>query len=214
MRFSKAVKKFISIVVATILVAVPIQAFADDFSVHDDIKSSTITLQDGSIVTEKVLTYDEALALLMEKKEISAEEASLILKPNKSMSRAQDTAYHTRYKTDYWANYEVEIGGIWLVYNSGSFREFREFKSCWTAAPGTGDHTWNQLFAVDKTVSYPTTEVILQGRGTLEVPVSNTVSASVTAGLTNAGFSVSGSTSTTTYYRKTGYLNMKWNLYS
>lgn len=186
-----------------------------------DSKETQVTYIDenGTTVTETtvMLTYEEAVALLMEKKNISREEAENALLPDEDVLSTQSTkavSYASRYTTYEWGPYEIEIGGFWLVYNEGSFREFESFKEAWTAASGSGSYTWDEYYVTDVTVSYPSTAVYLSARGSLVVAVSSTSGSSLGAVLLGNSFSKDYSEGTTTYYRRTEDLSFEWNLYA
>lgn len=211
----KYLKKRVSILVVLVvlLTCIPNQSFALDNG--NNSYTITHTLEDGTEVTDTVtsLSYDEAVNLLVQKKGITLEEAREVLAP--SIMRSVDaTSYSSRSRTYNWGGYTVEIGGIWLVYSEGSFREFREFRQAWTGATGSGTYTWNEFYVSDMTTSYPTTHAYIEGRGTLEVAISKALTTSVGADLLAANFGVAGTVGETVYYRRTETIYFDWNLYA
>lgn len=211
-------KKKISFLVAIMMAIIvfPVQAFAieEDRSSNNIVSSHTFVDEDGTLVTDTIqnLTYEEAVLLLAEKKGITINAAAEAL-GNENTRSARATSYSSRLRTYNWGGYTVEIGGIWLVYSEGSFREFREFKEGWTGASGSGSYTWNEFYVTDVTTTYPTTHAFLEGRGALEVAISSSLTSTVGANLIASNFSVSGSVGNTTYYRRVETISFDWSLY-
>lgn len=172
---------------------------------------------------EKVetISYDEAVKLLVEKEKISyadARERLLTVNNGNKIIRtsSKSVSYKTYTKTYNLTNgYTIEIGGIWQVYTSGSFRQFNANAGKWVEANGSGSYTWKTYHITDTTVSYPTTKVSLSGRGCMEIAVNTSTSsgASIGSDLLGVGFSVSKTVGTTKYYRCVKDVSLTKNLY-
>lgn len=190
----------------------------------------TISANDGEMNTEnssvkvertdRVLTYEEAVEVLMQKVNISREEAQEMLEPSNDMQVYSDVVGNTSYHeyTDTYTiadRYSVEIGGLWQTYNYGSFRQFNECVSCWTAATGSGSYTWEEIYVLDVTESYPTTAVSLSARGVIEVAVDSSTSGGIQLGseLIGLGFERSDTVGFTTYFRYTETIGLSRSLY-
>ncbi len=169
----------------------------------------------------KTISYDEAVQLIMEKEGVSlstAKERLAVGDEKTSGMRAASgtTSYKTYTKTYNLTNgYTVEIGGVWKMYTSGSFRQFNAIASKWLEANGDGPYTWNKYHITDVTTSYPTTKVSLSGRGCMEIAVNTSTSAGASIGsdLLGVGFSTSKTVGSTTYYRWVKNVSMTKSLY-
>lgn len=168
----------------------------------------------------KDLSYEEAVELLMEKKEVSREEAEKLLGYSDNVSthgtNAGETAYREYVDTYVFANrYEVEIGGLWKVYSYGSFRQFDENVSCWTAATGSGNYTWDEIYVQDTTESYPAVDVSVAARGVVEVAVdhSTTIGLELGSELLGFGFTFEDVIGDVKYYRHTANMTLTRSCY-
>lgn len=180
--------------------------------------SRTYMDENGMEITEttQILSYDEALAVVMEKNGVSQSEAEMILCNNiESRSTARATTFVQRTVRSSDPGYEIELGGIWSVYNEGSFRQLNSLHTSWSGAVGSGNYTWSQLYLTDLSGSYPTTVGYLKTRGTAEVAVDTSVSGSyeLKSSLLGMGFSASSSVGETIYYRKVIEITLRWDLY-
>ena len=181
---------------------------------------------DGTVSTVRELTEEEYIIRLSEVSGISLEDAEI--KVNKTKANLSDENRglsivilglppHHHYMqyivtNDFGGGYLVEAGALAVVYSHGSFRAIASINQVWTAATGSGTYTWHESYkeAVHNGIS-----ITVKARGNIVVEVDTSVEGGVEIGsdLVGFGFNLSGSTSTTNYYRKTEDWSKTWNLY-
>ena len=181
-------------------------------------ENSTEEIADGVKISYKYeeLSYEQAVIRVMEKENLKQVDAESLLGVSYGNGPRKAQSFPTYTKTyTFPGGYEIEIGGMWEVYNSGSFRQFERLVDKWTGATGSGNYTWNQFHISDTTSSYPTIKVSLAARGTITIAVNTSTTAGVNLGnqLSNVGFTISTSSGTTTYYRLTKNLALSKSLY-
>lgn len=163
---------------------------------------------------EREITKEEAINLIMEKKDMTYEEAVkdlgfdsvfylLDYAPLRAISYVERTRVYKNYTS------EIEIGGVFEVYNSGSFRSIEKCNSMFTRAKGSGFYTWNESYITDITPKYPTQLASLQASGVIEYVLNPSIDVSVGKDLLSAGFSLSGSYT----YRKVINMNLDYRMY-
>lgn len=103
----------------------------------------------------------------------------------------------------------IQYGVDTVIYSSGSFREFVSINSssAFVLPSGSGTHNWSPAYQT-ATLESPI-NVSFRAYGNLE----STVSKSVSAGFTAAGFSISGTTGTTVTLRKSHQISHNFSLY-
>ena len=157
--------------------------------------------------TLKILNRNDAIKLLMNKENLSYNEANKLLKvkANDLFSR---TDYIQRTKSYYAGNNAyVEIGALLEVHKAmGGRAMISSTKSMWTAITGNNDSTFTENYIADLTnltKLYPVSSVRIKARGQVVHAISSLLNISIGKELKKLGFSVSGSAEKTTYYGKT-----------
>lgn len=157
--------------------------------------------------TLKILNRNDAIKLLMNKENLSYDEANKLLKvkANDLFSR---TDYIQRTKSYHAGNNTyVEIGALLEVHKAmGGRAIISSTKSMWTAITGNNDSTFTENYIADLTdltKLYPVSSVRIKARGQVVHAISSLLNISIGKELKKLGFSVSGSAEKTTYYEKT-----------
>lgn len=82
-----------------------------------------------------------------------------------------------------------------------------EIVETWSEASGSGEYTWNSFYVTATVEGTLADSIYFQSRGTLEVAVDSSMS----GGFEAAGFSISATVGTTTYFRKTISIDDTWS---
>lgn len=145
------------------------------------------------------VSADEAVEILRSK------DASLL---SNSLIQPQGQSYEERWiVSDIGNGVLIEVGCLVEV-ECGGHCNFADIVATWSKARSSGEHNWEEFYT-NVTVGPPYgTSLRFRSRGCASVTVQNTLG----AGFEAAGFSVSGSSTSTTTYRKVASIDVTWKV--
>lgn len=196
-------KKVLCIVLSlVILLSMSVTAFA-----ANDVQQTPRKIATMDIVEQgyRIVQKNEAISILMEKKDYSYNDA---LKAVEQAS-TRGVSYGERWiKYDAGMGYEIEVGCLIEIECGSGHCNFGDVIEKWSAATGSGDYTWDEFYVYVEVGPPFATSINFRARGNLEV----TTTTSSSAGFEAAGFSVVGSVSTQHIYRKTVSIDETWTV--
>ena len=153
----------------------------------------------------RMVQNDEAISILMEKKGYSYADAQQVVEG----VLTEGVSLGERWiKYDSGMGYTIEVGCLIEIECGSGHCNFGDVIEKWSKASGTGDYTWDEFYVYVEVGPPFATSINFRSRGNLEV----TVATSSSAGFEAAGFSVVGSVSTSTIYRKTISIDETWTV--
>lgn len=196
-------KKVLCIVLSLVmLLSMSVTAFA-----ANDVQQTPRKIATMDIVEQgyRIVQKNEAISILMEKKDYSYNDA---LKAVEQAS-TRGVSYGERWiKYDAGMGYEIEVGCLIEIECGSGHCNFGDVIEKWSAATGSGDYTWDEFYVYVEVGPPFATSINFRARGNLEV----TTTTSSSAGFEAAGFSVVGSVSTQYFYRKTVSIDETWTV--
>lgn len=196
-------KKVLCIVLSLVmLLSMSVTAFA-----ANDVQQTPRKIATMDIVEQgyRIVQKNEAISILMEKKDYSYNDA---LKAVEQAS-TRGVSYGERWiKYDAGMGYEIEVGCLIEIECGSGHCNFGDVIEKWSAATGSGDYTWDEFYVYVEVGPPFATSINFRARGNLEV----TTTTSSSAGFEAAGFSVVGSVSTQYIYRKTVSIDETWTV--
>ena len=200
-------KKSITRTICAILtLAVAMSCIMSSFAMEPAVKTANKETDEISAVANqgRILTTSEAISTLMASEDLSYAEA---------VSEYDDMVAHSerieeRYVTcSLGAGYSVELGCTVTVQIGGGHCNFKTIHEKWSKASGSGSYTWDSYYVNAEITGRYDDAIHFTGRGAIEVRTTYSMSASMSA----AGFSLSGTSGTTYIFRKTASLDKTWS---
>lgn len=202
-----------------IIIAIMIMAFSNS-SFASAINSTNIKDSDVTKSYSRVLTYDEAIKVLIEKKGISRKQAEDKLNSVTALKDVvlQSLVYMELVTVqDFGNNQGVEYGVLALVDTYGSGRFFDSIVDKWEGPSGSGFHTYTNYYHRPELASGSCPIKLYDyARGQLTVEVTYSSSQAANVGISefvDAGFSVENTVGLTYYFRKTQSFSHVYSLY-
>lgn len=172
------------------------------------------------VTNQRFISYDEAVSVIMNTRNVSEKEAMKIIKKatKEKTSKGEVSAEALIYmefitNQSFGGGMTVEYGVLAHVDSYGSGRVFDSIISDWELA-GSGKHTYTNAYRTNSI--YSSYQLQDKARGQVEVAETYEDSAGVEAGIeeyVKIGFSVSSSYGYTVYYRKTQSFEKIYSLY-
>ena len=196
-------KKVLCIVLSLVmLLSMSVTAFA-----ANDVQQTPRKIATMDIVEQgyRIVQKNEAISILMEKKDYSYNDAMKAVE----QASTRGVSYGERWiKYDAGMGYEIEVGCLIEIECGSGHCNFGDVIEKWSAATGSGDYTWDEFYVYVEVGPPFATSINFRARGNLEV----TTTTSSSAGFEAAGFSVVGSVSTQYIYRKTVSIDETWTV--
>ena len=196
-------KKVLCIVLSLVmLLSMSVTAFA-----ANDVQQTPRKIATMDIVEQgyRIVQKNEAISILMEKKDYSYNDALKAVE----QAPTRGVSYGERWiKYDAGMGYEIEVGCLIEIECGSGHCNFGDVIEKWSAATGSGDYTWDEFYVYVEVGPPFATSINFRARGNLEV----TTTTSSSAGFEAAGFSVVGSVSTQYIYRKTVSIDETWTV--
>jgi hypothetical protein len=197
-------RKFSCLFLVIVLVfSLGISANAADYSKNESSPSENelVVLSSGT----RNLEANDAVSLLVTKAGYSYDEAVQLC----NHLEARGVSLGERWIVyDAGMGYSIEVGCLIEIECGSGHCNFGDVIEKWSNARGSGDYDWVPFYVYAEVGDPYDTSINFRSRGNLEV----TVATSSSAGFEAAGFSVVGSVSTTTTYRKTISINETWTV--